>query len=49
MGNRLDGFTGQGAITVVQRMEDLAAARTTSRADAPAAAAPSGRRVPVKK
>ena len=49
MGKRMDGLSGQGAITVAQRMERLAAARTASSADAPAAAAPTGRRVPVKK
>ncbi|MDP2819590.1 MAG: hypothetical protein Q8O29_15245 [Polaromonas sp.] len=49
MGNRMDGLSGQSAITVAQRMERLAASRTASRADAPAAAAPAGRRVPVKK
>jgi predicted Zn-dependent protease len=49
MGNRLDGLSGQGPITVAQRMERLAAARTASRTDAPAAAAPGGRRGPVKK
>lgn len=49
MGNRMDGLSGQGAITVAQRMERLAAARTASRSDAPASAAPAGRRVPVKK
>lgn len=49
MGNRLDGFTGQPAITVAQRMERLAATPTASRTDTPAGAAPAGRRVPVKK
>lgn len=49
MGNRMDGLSGQSAITVAQRMEGLAAARTASRSDAPAATAPSGRRVPAKK
>jgi len=49
MGNRMDGLSGQGAITVAQRMERLAASRTASSANAPAAAAPTGRRVPVKK
>ena len=49
MGKRMDGLSGQSAITVAQRMERLAATRTASRTDAPAAAAPVGRRVPVKK
>jgi predicted Zn-dependent protease len=50
MGNRMDGLSGQGAISVAQRMERLAAARTASSSgSAPAAAAPAGRRVPVKK
>ncbi|MDP1566353.1 MAG: M48 family metalloprotease [Polaromonas sp.] len=49
MGNRLDGLSGQSAITVAQRMERMAAARTASRADAPVAPAPAGRRVPAKK
>ena len=49
MGNRMDGLSGQGAITVAQRMERLAAARTASSSNAPAAVAPGGRRVPVKK
>jgi len=49
MGNRMDGFTGQPAVTVTQRMERLAATRTASSADAPAVTAPPGRRVPAKK
>ncbi|MES2688696.1 MAG: M48 family metalloprotease [Pseudomonadota bacterium] len=49
MGKRMDGLSGQSAITVAQRMEGLAASRMASSADAPAAAAPGGRRVPVKK
>ncbi|WP_395058365.1 M48 family metalloprotease [Polaromonas sp.] len=49
MGNRMDALSGQSAITVAQRMERLAASRTASNADAPATAAPSGRRVPMKK
>ncbi len=49
MGNRMDGLSGQQPVTVAQRMEGLAAARTASRSDAPAATAPSGRRVPAKK
>lgn len=49
MGNRLDGLSGQSAITVAQRMERMASARTASSVNAPAAAAPVGRRVPVKK
>lgn len=49
MGNRMDGLSGQQPVTVAQRMEGLAAARTASRSDAPAVTAPSGRRVPTKK
>ncbi|MDI1237087.1 MAG: M48 family metalloprotease [Polaromonas sp.] len=49
MGNRMDGLSGQQAVTVAQRMERLAASRTASSSNAPAAAAPAGRRVPVKK
>ncbi|HYW56772.1 MAG TPA: M48 family metalloprotease [Polaromonas sp.] len=46
MGNRLDNLTGQPSMTVAQRMERLASSRS---AEAPAGAAASGRRVPVKK
>jgi predicted Zn-dependent protease len=49
MGNRMDGLSGQQPVTVAQRMEGLAVARTASRDYAPAVTAPSGRRVPVKK
>ncbi len=49
MGNRMDGLSGQRPVTVAQRMEGLAAARTASRSDAPAVAVPTGRRVPAKK
>lgn len=49
MGNRMDGLSGQQPVTVAQRMEGLAAARTASRSDAPAVAVPTGRRVPAKK
>jgi len=49
MGNRLDSFSGQPAITVAQRMERLAAARTTLSAEATGLVAPAGRRVPAKK
>ena len=49
MGNRLDGLSGQAPVTVAQRMERLAAARTASNAEASGAAAPAGRRVPAKK
>ncbi|WP_096666434.1 M48 family metalloprotease [Polaromonas sp. AET17H-212] len=47
MGNRLDGLSGQQAVTVAQRMEGLAARRSTSVSAAPPAAAP--KRAPVKK
>jgi len=47
MGNRMDGLSGQSAITVAQRMEGLAARRSTSVSAAPPAAAP--KRAPVKK
>ncbi len=49
MGNRMDSLSGQPAITVAQRMERLAAARTAGSSNMPAAGTPAGRRVPVKK
>ncbi|WP_397407287.1 M48 family metalloprotease [Polaromonas sp.] len=47
MGNRMDGLSGQQAVTVAQRMEGLAARRSASVSAAPPAAAP--KRAPVKK
>ncbi|MDO8374619.1 MAG: M48 family metalloprotease [Polaromonas sp.] len=49
MGNRMDGLSGQQPVTVTQRMERLAAARTAGRSDAPAVTAPPGRRIQAKK
>lgn len=49
MGNRMDSLSGQSAITVAQRMERLAAARTATSAEAPGLSAPAGRRLPAKK
>ncbi len=48
MGNRLDGLSGQPAVTVAQRMSGLAAARTASSGEVPVTA-PAGRRLPTKK
>ncbi|MDO9359199.1 MAG: M48 family metalloprotease, partial [Polaromonas sp.] len=49
MGNRMDSLTGQPAITVAKRMENLAARRSASvAAPAPTPSAPP-RRTPVKK